>query len=942
MTFLTPPALWEPRHLSSPAPWAGHIPFAFWLTSVMRPRTLVELGAYSGISYLAFCQAIRQLELPTQAFAIDTWEGDVHAGAYGETIYQTLRQAHDAPYSGFSTLLRMLFDDALPLFANGSVDLLHIDGLHTYEAVRHDFETWLPKMSETGVVLFHDSNVYRDDFGVHQLWRELAPRYPSCHFKHSNGLGVLLIGAQQPQELLELCQPDAQGHAQLLFSSLGGRFEHRAEILNLQTVVRDVSESEARERQAGEQRHRWIEQQDRRILELQGELTRQQALAHAELAKQEALAHAELAKQKALAHTQAANLQSMLDDGHEKLVATVQQLEMITAKWTEASGELDRARRTISEIYASRSWRMTSSLRRAGQLARDWGVVSFLKRSRNVLRYLARGDIRGLATRAQNIRNENARSQQARNVASARTVGVMATQHTLFVAHILARALEEAGLEVAISTESPQKFDLDLYIVVCPQMFNRLPPGEKRIAFQMEQSVSSRWFTAEYLAVLESSLAVFDYAQTNLAFLEQKGISYPHTFLVPIGGFPGYGEYLQAATAASELVLPDSTYDVLFYGDINAPRRQEMLAALRSRFDVRVEGNLFGPALHRALAGARVVVNIHYYEGALLETTRIYECLSLGIPVVSETSVDMAEHEHLASAVRFVPIGDTNALADAVQDALDSVQTSGAEALPEVMIKSDRHFRFMLFRALYALRMISHAQWMALTAQTPLPGNTLALSLPETPKRRNAFLQVRPPAVEVFDGLRYSPGWVGCALSYKYLAQRALDAHWPRLEVMEDDVLFPHDYAERKAVVDAYLVEREGHWDVFVGLIALLHPDTQVLNVERRDGVTFVMVDRMISMVHNVYARSALRLLSTWDETNRDADVNTIDRHLQSSRQLRVVTTLPFLVGHHEDLHSSLWGVQNTQYRDLIATAQADLEVKVLAFEMGASARPGH
>lgn len=905
MTFLTPPALWEPCHLSSPAPWAGHIPFAFWLTAVMRPRSFVELGTYSGISYLAFCQAIRQLELPTQAFAIDTWEGDAHAGAYGETIYQTLKQAHDGPYSGFSTLLRMLFDDALPLFANGSVDLLHIDGLHTYDAVRHDFETWLPKMSKNGVVLFHDSNVYRDDFGVHQLWAELAPRYPSCHFKHSNGLGVLLVGAQQPQELLELCRPDAEGHAQLLFSSLGGRFEHRAEILNLQAVLREVSESEARQRQAGEQRHHWIERQDRRILELQGELARQGALAR---------------------------------ERHDKLAATVQHLETVTAKWTETSAELDRARLTISGIYASRSWRVTSGLRRAGQLARDWGVVSFLKRSRNAFRYLARGDIRGFAMRVRTIHYESARSQQASHLANARTVGVMATQHTLFVAHILTRGLEEAGFDVAISTQPPQKFDRDVYIVVCPQMFKRLPPGEKRIAFQMEQSVSSRWFTPEYLAVLENSLAVFDYAQTNLEFLEQKGISYPHTFLVPIGGFSGYSAYLQAATAGGELMEPDAHCDVLFYGDVNAPRRREMLAALRARFDVRVEGNLFGPALHRALAGARVVVNIHYYEGALLETTRIYECLSLGIPVVSEASVDMANHEHLASAVRFVPIGDANALIDAVQDTLSSAQASDRETLQQMMTQSDRHFRFMLFRALYALRMISHARWMALTAQMPLPGSILALSLPETPSRRSAFLQVRPPAVEVFDGLRYSPGWVGCALSYKYLAQRALDAEWSRLEVMEDDVLFPHDYAQRKAVVDTYLTEREGDWDVFAGLIALLHPDTQVLSVERRDGVTFVMVDRMISMVHNVYARSALRLLATWDETNRDADSNTIDRHLQNSRQLRVVTTLPFLVGHHEDLHSSLWGVQNTQYRDLIAKAQADLEVKVLAFEASAPA----
>ena len=179
--------------------WAGHIPFLFVLFRLLRPTSYVELGVHSGASLIAACSAAATYNLETEIVGVDTWEGDAHAGFYdGETTYQELKTYLDAVFPK-ARLERRTFLEAAERFEDESIDILHIDGLHTYDAVKDDFLTWLDRVSPSGIVLFHDISVFGQGFGVHRLWEELKAEFATFEFHHSAGLGVLMRDESDPR-----------------------------------------------------------------------------------------------------------------------------------------------------------------------------------------------------------------------------------------------------------------------------------------------------------------------------------------------------------------------------------------------------------------------------------------------------------------------------------------------------------------------------------------------------------------------------------------------------------------------------------------------------------------------------------------------------------------------------------------------------------------------
>ena len=79
----------------------------------------------------------------------------VEQGLDGNAIYTRFME-NVAPVASAIVPMRMTTTQAASNFADGSVDFVFIDADHSYEAVKQDIQTWLPKVRHGGVLAGHD------------------------------------------------------------------------------------------------------------------------------------------------------------------------------------------------------------------------------------------------------------------------------------------------------------------------------------------------------------------------------------------------------------------------------------------------------------------------------------------------------------------------------------------------------------------------------------------------------------------------------------------------------------------------------------------------------------------------------------------------------------------------------------------------------------------
>lgn len=126
--------------------------FLDFVSSLPENLTMVEIGCYRGESTKMFLDSgkVKHITcIDPFDFGGTTGGGDV--AAVRKIFMETI-----AEYGNKVTHIDAYSKDAVSNFADGSLDLVYIDGRHEYEYVHQDITLWLPKVRPGGIISGHD------------------------------------------------------------------------------------------------------------------------------------------------------------------------------------------------------------------------------------------------------------------------------------------------------------------------------------------------------------------------------------------------------------------------------------------------------------------------------------------------------------------------------------------------------------------------------------------------------------------------------------------------------------------------------------------------------------------------------------------------------------------------------------------------------------------
>lgn len=117
--------------------------------------TVIEIGSYLGASACCFGAAMKK-SCAGRLFCIDTWNNDAMTEGVQDTYAEFLKNTE--PFAQYIIPIRGFSTEVVNQIPIGSsyVDVLFIDGDHSFSAVKADWEAYKKFLKADSVVAFHD------------------------------------------------------------------------------------------------------------------------------------------------------------------------------------------------------------------------------------------------------------------------------------------------------------------------------------------------------------------------------------------------------------------------------------------------------------------------------------------------------------------------------------------------------------------------------------------------------------------------------------------------------------------------------------------------------------------------------------------------------------------------------------------------------------------
>jgi predicted O-methyltransferase YrrM len=162
------------RHFSTIAPSQvmKEITNLFELVKSENPKTVLEIGTDKGGTLYLWCQAAAD---DATIVSIDLSSRRRYSPKrrelYAKFVKSASQKLHFLPFSSHE---QSTVEKASALFGNKKIDYLFIDGDHTYEGVKSDYQMFNHLVKKGGLIAFHDIKTVRPDCGVREVWEEVT------------------------------------------------------------------------------------------------------------------------------------------------------------------------------------------------------------------------------------------------------------------------------------------------------------------------------------------------------------------------------------------------------------------------------------------------------------------------------------------------------------------------------------------------------------------------------------------------------------------------------------------------------------------------------------------------------------------------------------------------------------------------------------------------